>query len=353
MTNHLDPFARDRLLPGGRTPLVLILGAGVLLCRMAYAAAGPLADWPRSPDEEEAAEIVAPQASLPAMTAQAPPALTALPALPHDEPAVAPAVAAEAAPYGAPDPAAAGAEATTDAGAAPRSTPERRLNPVRVLAYDARAIFTAPGHWQRRQWAIFSAEVLGVAVVSKSLDRSIRNEDVLAADLEPLGSWGSFGVLGLFYLDGVWRHDAKARHVAEDGLAASIIASGVITPFLKLALGRSRPSQNRGNYHFHPFSGDASFPSGHATQAFAVASVIASTYKQAWVQIVSYGAAGLVGFGRLRHNAHFASDVIVGALIGDSIGRAVVHANRRLRTRVAVAPLVGPGERGLVLTAAF
>jgi membrane-associated phospholipid phosphatase len=344
MTNHLDSPMQRRPVPGRSIPLMLFLVTAFLTCRLACAAdAGALAPATGF----AAADLIArdgPEGTVATDGEQA---------------------GAEGAVAGGPEQAAGGAqaaardesprngEAARDTDAVSRPSSERRLNPLRVLAYDAGTIFTAPGHWQRRQWAIFSAEVVGVAVISKSLDRSIRNKDVLAADFEPMGSWGSFGVLGLFYLDGVWRHDAKARSVAEDGLAASIIASGVITPFLKLALGRSRPSQNRGNYHFRPFSGDASFPSGHATQAFAVASVIASTYKKPWVQIVCYGAAGLVGFGRLRHNAHFASDVIVGGLIGDSIGRAVVHANRRLRGQVAVAPLIGPGARGLVLTAAF
>ena len=83
---------------------------------------------------------------------------------------------------------------------------------------------------------------------------------------------------------------------------------------------------------FHPFSGsDNSFPSGHATQAFAVASVISAHSDQVWVSVTAYTIAGLVGFSRIYHNAHWTSDVTAGALIGTFVGRGVVALNKRLR----------------------
>ena len=63
-----------------------------------------------------------------------------------------------------------------------------------------------------------------------------------------------------------------------DAVTATIIASGIITPVLKYSIGRYRPSQSTSTFKFRPFSGHQSFPSGHATQAFAVASVVASHY---------------------------------------------------------------------------
>jgi membrane-associated phospholipid phosphatase len=231
----------------------------------------------------------------------------------------------------------------------------------KLLVVDARSVFTAPAHWTGRDWGLFSLEVAAVVGVGTA-DRTLRHdvlrgpsptESNLAETFRPLGTYASYGVLGGFYLGGLIAHDDRAQETALDGLIASAIAAGVMTPVLKEVTGRSRPSTHKGTYDFHPFSGNASFPSGEATQAFAVGAVIAAEYPNAWVEILSYGLAGMVAFARMREDAHFASDVLAGALIGNGVGRAVVRINRRLRARVAVAPLVAPHAHGLTLITAF
>jgi membrane-associated phospholipid phosphatase len=231
----------------------------------------------------------------------------------------------------------------------------------KLLVVDARSVFTAPAHWTGRDWGLFSLEVAAVVGIGTA-DRTLRHdvlrgpnatESNLAETFRPLGTYASFGVLGGVYLGGVIAHDARAQETALDGLIASAIAAGVITPVLKEVTGRSRPASHKGTYDFHPFSGNASFPSGEATQAFAVGAVIAAEYPNVWVEILSYGLAGIVGFARMREDAHFASDVLAGALIGNGVGRAVVRINKRLRARVAVAPLISPHAHGLTLVTGF
>ena len=135
-----------------------------------------------------------------------------------------------------------------------------------------------------------------------------------------------------------------------DGAIASLIASGLITPALKEALGRSRPHQAASGTDFHPFGGRASFPSGHTTQAFAVASVIAGEYDSRWVDVAAYGSAALVGYARVLHDAHYLSDVAAGALVGTLVGRTVVRANSRRRgERVSVAPALGRDRAGVAV----
>jgi len=139
-----------------------------------------------------------------------------------------------------------------------------------------------------------------------------------------------------------------------DGLAASLLASGIITPALKFTIGRARPDAEQGAHSFSPFQGSASLPSGHATQAFAVASVIAGHYRSWWVWTVAYGTAGLVGFSRVYHDVHWTSDVLAGAFIGTAVGWSVVKLNRgeapREGTpRISVAPVVGRRAYGLTV----
>ena len=106
---------------------------------------------------------------------------------------------------------------------------------------------------------------------------------------------------------------------------ASFIAAGLITPSLKFIVGRERPSTTTATFRFKPFSGNYSFPSGHATQAFAVATAVAENYPIWWVEGLAYGSATLIGYARIEQNAHYASDVVGGALIGWSVAHAIVR----------------------------
>lgn len=232
---------------------------------------------------------------------------------------------------------------------------------------DAAFALSSPARWEQQDWLEFSAGSLAVVGTALVLDRPARNWtqrhtgaawEQFANRFEPLGSWGAFAVIGGFYLEGKAMADPRAENTAVDALSASIVAAGIITPVLKEIAGRSRPRAGQGVDHFRPFSSAASFPSGHATEAFAVASVIAAHYDSPWVKGLAYGLAGLVGVARIDHNAHFASDVLAGALIGATVGRAVVRFNNAKRSAqagkpVALVPWVGGGGGGLEISAEF
>ncbi|HEY3350557.1 MAG TPA: phosphatase PAP2 family protein [Thermoanaerobaculia bacterium] len=208
----------------------------------------------------------------------------------------------------------------------------------KIVLLDTGHVLTSPIRWRGREWAAFSASVGALAVLSladESISDAAREHGPtlgFAGDtLEGLGDGRSFLLLGGFYLAGAIGHDSKAKNVFFDGLSASLIASGIITPVLSSLVGRERPTAEQGAYSFHPFEG-RSFPSGHATQAFAVASVIATSYDQAWVKVAAYGAASVGAYARVRRGKHFLTDVVAGAAIGTLVGRSVVHLNNRLRS---------------------
>ena len=99
---------------------------------------------------------------------------------------------------------------------------------------------------------------------------------------------------------------------------------------------------------------NSSFPSGHTTQAFALASVISGHYDDAWVKYSSYTVAGLVGIARSYHDAHFASDVLAGALVGTLVGQSVVEHNRTAHSgKLVLVPEISPELIGVRLTANF
>jgi membrane-associated phospholipid phosphatase len=230
----------------------------------------------------------------------------------------------------------------------------------KTLVKDVVYAFTAPARWDKKDWLIFGAGVAAVAAVSL-LDKPVRTQvqhiqngsaNDVAGEIRKFGGPYSYGVLGLFLAGGEAFNNAPAKAVFIDGAAATMISAGLALG-LKYGVGRSRPSAEQGNSFFRPFSSSGqSFPSGEATQAFAVASVIASHYDDLWIKGASYAIASLVGMARIYEDAHWTSDALAGALIGTAVGCAIVHFNDRRRsdpekkTRFLVTPLMASNKTG-------
>lgn len=205
---------------------------------------------------------------------------------------------------------------------------------ARLVQQDVVAVVMAPG----REWKSVATGVAltGAALlVDDEIARLARRNDSDAMDrvtdfIEPFGGGHSDKVMAGFFLYGLLARDDRAGQVAFDALVSSIIASKGITPALKHLVHRGRP--NGGD--------DDAFPSNHATQAFAVASVIATHYEhRPWVRWLAYGVATGVGVSRVYHDAHWTSDVIAGAGIGALVGTTVARTNRAARATWTVTPI--------------
>ena len=135
-----------------------------------------------------------------------------------------------------------------------------------------------------------------------------------------------------FYLTGLATHRTHTQNtglLAAEGIADTQILSFV----MKHAVGRLTPSDipprgDLGDTWFKykgTFTNGGSFPSGHTASAFAVATVISGRYHaHRWVPWVAYGAATALSLTRLPDQAHFPSDIFIGAALGYSIGHFVV-----------------------------
>ncbi len=240
-----------------------------------------------------------------------------------------------------------------------------QLSYPEILVDDVKHVLTAPARWQEQEWQNLGLASIGVVSVAAIIDRPVRDEmrrhtpnnNGFMLTVERFGVEYAALTVGGFYLAGAMGNET-AGEVAQDGLTASIIASGMITPAIKFIAGRARPRENTGIADFHPFStnysSNSSFPSGHTTEAFALASVIANHYEATWVACASYSVASLVGVARSYHGAHFASDVLTGALIGTLVGKSVVARNKSLRSRkVVLLPEIAPGLVGVRLVSVF
>jgi undecaprenyl-diphosphatase len=128
----------------------------------------------------------------------------------------------------------------------------------------------------------------------------------------------------------------------------SLLAHGCVGLFvngLKHLIGRPRPRlTHSGEWLWWPSweSGLDSFPSGHASSTFAVATVLARQWPR--VGWVGYGVATWVAMSRVWRGSHFAGDVVAGMVAGVVVG-AVFAAplgewrETLLRTIVQVTPI--------------
>ncbi len=112
---------------------------------------------------------------------------------------------------------------------------------------------------------------------------------------------------------------------------------------------RPRPVVGDNVFNFRHFGGSeafASFPSGHANTAFALAFAVSALWPQARPVMLAYAIA--IALSRLVLLAHHPSDVVAGALIGVIGAMAVRYwfAARRLGFAIrgdgAIVPLPGP-----------
>ena len=177
----------------------------------------------------------------------------------------------------------------------------------------------------------------------------------VAQDFSTLGNATTGAVLiGTGYLVGRWSHNDRLAE-ASSLSAEALLSAGLYSSFFKALTARPRPSggSDGGFFDYHPDAGQKgkSFPSGHATGAFAVATVFAHVYSDhRWVSWVAYGTATLIGASRVVLNRHFPSDVIVGGLLGNSMGRmAVAHGQESLPPSSSLRPYFDPAGDGLGL----
>jgi membrane-associated phospholipid phosphatase len=108
--------------------------------------------------------------------------------------------------------------------------------------------------------------------------------------------------------------------VARQG-ARALAATGLVTQLLKCTVREKRPNS----------SSKTSFPSGHTSAAFAMATVLAD-YKPSY-RVPAFGIASAIAWSRVEVGAHRWDDVIAGAAIG------YYTAKRYTRSRVSATPI--------------
>jgi undecaprenyl-diphosphatase len=154
--------------------------------------------------------------------------------------------------------------------------------------------------------------------IDHALNHFVREHALLVSIVAGFANWGvlAFGIAacGLWLLDeprrpGVWRHATAA------GLAAAALGLGA-NQLIAALWQRPRPYQDHplGIVPLLSHTHDASFPSDHATAAFAIAFGVLFVVRRTGWLFVAWAA--LIAASRVLAGMHYPTDVLAGALIG-------------------------------------
>ena len=116
--------------------------------------------------------------------------------------------------------------------------------------------------------------------------------------------------------------------------------AGTLRNILKPLVGRAHPYEGLGPRHFE-FNEGTSFPSGHTSIFFEIATVVSEHVRSTPVTAGLYTLATLGAVQRVESQNHWPPDVFVPAVTGTLIARTIVRRNaeRREQGRTGVSTL--------------
>ena len=220
---------------------------------------------------------------------------------------------------------------------------------------------TSPFHMKGKDWkhfGIFAAGTGALFLVDKPIQQaalklrerstSVKNISHYVTDLG--GVYEGVALAGLAGYGLIFNN----KKIVTTTLLASqaYITGAAVVTVVKFFTGETRPSYYRPDQVASPrFLGPfakaerdangkktySSFPSGHTTVAFAVATVFASEYKdKPAIPVIAYSVASLIGISRVTENVHWTTDVFVGAALGYLTGKNILN-NYHLFTKTTAS----------------
>jgi membrane-associated phospholipid phosphatase len=146
------------------------------------------------------------------------------------------------------------------------------------------------------------------------------------------GDFAGAGGIGVLVYGAGLVTRSEAIRVTGRVILESLCSAGLAAFALRCVTGRSRPFTGGGPWDFHGFQWaheHQSFPSGHATAAFALSTSLAERIGTSWSRIGFYALSTITAVARVRNNQHWASDVAVGAVLGITAGFSAVNREEK------------------------
>jgi membrane-associated phospholipid phosphatase len=155
-----------------------------------------------------------------------------------------------------------------------------------------------------------------------ALDPSFRFLDNSVAPVVILTPVMAYG-LGLYKKDPVIKRQAIC-------MGATVLTSVIISNALKYSINRERPFDKYPDIEEAMEVHSPSFPSGHTSQSFSLATSLSLMYPKWYVIIPAYLWAGTVAYSRMHLGVHYPSDVLGGAITGSASAFLCYKINRKL-----------------------
>lgn len=133
--------------------------------------------------------------------------------------------------------------------------------------------------------------------------------------------------IGALFVAGQYSQPGRFRSFSYQ-LTQGFVLNNALTGAVKVVVGRERPDAENSR----------SFPSGHASNYFMIATVVQRHYGLK-AGIAGYAVATGIAISRVAKDTHWASDVAAGATLGWIVGRTV-YRKPGLTGRITVSPVL-------------
>lgn len=205
-------------------------------------------------------------------------------------------------------------------------TPKRMLLDEKLLLASPFRLRIDDARWLL-PFAATTGVLIGTDAHSMTLEHINGNDENRASKLTD-GTVGLLGALPAGML--LWSSVRYAPLARETGILTSEALGDalILGEAGKVIFRRERPAVGNGQGNFFSSSfGQASFPSSHATAAWAMAAVVGDEYPGWLPRTVVYALAAATSAGRVVSEKHFPSDVLVGSALGWLVGHYVYRAH--------------------------
>jgi membrane-associated phospholipid phosphatase len=208
-----------------------------------------------------------------------------------------------------------------------------------------------------------NAMAAGITTLAFASDQGIRDtwqEDIRSSTTDDVSSLlrdtgsraGGIVILGSAYAYGLATGTHHIRETAQ--LAAQAVLITQTIGGVKWLTGRERPKDSPGDSWNWGNDGGHAFFSGHSSGVWSAAGVFVQRYPDNDAfKLGVYSWATAVSLTRMNDDAHWASDLLVGGLVGYGVGVMVARYDPFIENNAVVMPTLNADYGGVTLLARF
>lgn len=234
------------------------------------------------------------------------------------------------------------------------------IDDAQILFIDAYSYYTYPLSMNECEWATAAGLGIGTYFLIQHDDdiRNFINEPVDRYNNNFWNIFEKYGVVQFAELVGVGTYayglfgENKNVRVLGRMIVQSLTYSGLTAMIIRMTAGRKRPTQTNNPIDFIGFTSNnayQSFPSGHATVAFAFSTVLAEYIDKPWSRITFYGFAGLSAVERIINSQHWLTDVLLGSSLGIISAIHVLNEEKSRNSQEKSRLTIQPSLNGISL----